>query len=252
MIQTEQTIRERCEALGLKAYDTALPQPWVDAMRARGHDVLGHVVWSYDGPNVMGEPFGVTSDGERMIAEDGVLARLDAGKPRCQRCGEGPALSGSAKCEACLRSDLAPEPAGPEASGVCDSCFMAFEDEGCDGDMLALGGLELGADIADHCCDETETDGETGPCSCPCGGTFKRNRRAAERKARKLERASGRRERAHVERAEHGEAHGVAGGSAAPAARHGEDQVPLSMQVLTAHDDYGEAESYEDLAGDLR
>lgn len=51
--------------------------------------------------------------------------------------------------------------------GICDSCRMAFEDEGCDEDMLAVGALDLGADIPDHICDSTETDGEV-ECSCPC------------------------------------------------------------------------------------
>ena len=112
---------------------------------------------------------------------------------------------------------------------VCDSCTMAFEDEGCDGDMLAAGGLDLGADIADHCCDETETDGDSGACACPCGGTFKANRRAAERKARKAERASEGREREFLARQERANA-GVAGGSAAPATRQGDDQRELTLR----------------------
>lgn len=51
---------------------------------------------------------------------------------------------------------------------VCDSCSMAFADEGADEEMLEVTAvLELGADIPDHCCDRTETDGEV-ECDCPC------------------------------------------------------------------------------------
>jgi hypothetical protein len=48
---------------------------------------------------------------------------------------------------------------------VCDSCREAFAEEGA-GDFIEEV-LFMGADIADHCCDAVESDGEI-PCSCPC------------------------------------------------------------------------------------
>lgn len=50
---------------------------------------------------------------------------------------------------------------------ICDSCRQAFYDEGADAGMLELGLLDMGADIPDHICDSTETDGEV-ECCCPC------------------------------------------------------------------------------------
>lgn len=55
---------------------------------------------------------------------------------------------------------------------LCDSCLQAGEDEaqgfGLDNDQIVETVLlELGADIADHICDEVETDGEI-KCSCAC------------------------------------------------------------------------------------
>lgn len=49
---------------------------------------------------------------------------------------------------------------------VCDSCRQAFADEGADEDIL-YAALEMGADIPDHICDKTETDGDV-QCDCPC------------------------------------------------------------------------------------
>ena len=67
----EMTVRERCEQMGLKAYDTSLPQPWVDMMRDRhGVDVLGKVVWSYDEAGVFGRPVGLTPEGVAMVELD--------------------------------------------------------------------------------------------------------------------------------------------------------------------------------------
>lgn len=51
---------------------------------------------------------------------------------------------------------------------VCDSCLDAAYDEGIDDDATAnMVMLELGADLADHLCDQVETDGETS-CACAC------------------------------------------------------------------------------------
>ena len=67
----EMTIQERCKQMGLKSYDTALPQPWVDDMRYKhGVDVLGHVVWSYDNAGVFGKPIGLTPEGVAMVELD--------------------------------------------------------------------------------------------------------------------------------------------------------------------------------------
>jgi hypothetical protein len=63
----EQTIQERAIEMGLEAYDTALPQMWVDEMRDKGHDVRGHFVWCYDIARVLGLPVAMTPEGESMI-----------------------------------------------------------------------------------------------------------------------------------------------------------------------------------------
>ena len=55
---------------------------------------------------------------------------------------------------------------------VCDSCTNAAHDEGA-GAIAELLMLELGADMADHLCDEVETGGQI-VCGCAC-----RNGRAA-------------------------------------------------------------------------
>lgn len=57
----------------------------------------------------------------------------------------------------------------------CDSCVDAATEDGAGGieeEALAL----MGEDMADHLCDEIETDGEIR-CACPC-------KRAAKRKLR--------------------------------------------------------------------
>lgn len=49
----------------------------------------------------------------------------------------------------------------------CESCLEAVIEEGA-GDDIAEECLELmGEDIADHLCDEVETEGEV-VCGCPC------------------------------------------------------------------------------------
>ena len=69
-------------------------------------------------------------------------------------------------------------------SHVCDSCLDAaydeagslFDDE--DGTPAEEICLTLGADIADHLCDEIETQGEVR-CDCACKQRRKRELRAA-------------------------------------------------------------------------
>ena len=58
----EQTVRERAEELGIKIFDTAMPQPWVDEMTRKGFDPRGVVVWSYDGTNHFGGPAALTTE----------------------------------------------------------------------------------------------------------------------------------------------------------------------------------------------
>lgn len=53
---------------GIKTFDVALPQAWVDRMwRECGVDVVPHFVCSYDGPNIFGEPAPVTPEGDRIL-----------------------------------------------------------------------------------------------------------------------------------------------------------------------------------------
>ncbi len=61
------TVEACAEREGLRSYDTALPQAWVDNMASRGFgDVRGHFVWSYDSGNIFGCPYPITLDGRRM------------------------------------------------------------------------------------------------------------------------------------------------------------------------------------------
>ena len=72
------TVGDVCKALEaaglLRAYDTALPQMWVDkVMLAQGQSVPviyppGHVVWCYDRLRFGGAPFAITPDGEKLLS----------------------------------------------------------------------------------------------------------------------------------------------------------------------------------------
>ena len=65
------SVKELADAQGVKVYDTALPQPWVDKMRdVYHHDVRGHFVWSYDGAGVFGRPHALTPEGGEMLLEE--------------------------------------------------------------------------------------------------------------------------------------------------------------------------------------
>ncbi len=70
MVDTQvKTVEERCQELGLKVYDTALPQFWVDKMAAVSYlRPEGNFVWCYDG-SLMGGPVALTPDGIRMLEE---------------------------------------------------------------------------------------------------------------------------------------------------------------------------------------
>jgi hypothetical protein len=55
------TVKEAAEMLGLKVYDTALPQNWVDDFyKVTGVWPAGLFVWSYDEAKTWGEPYPLT------------------------------------------------------------------------------------------------------------------------------------------------------------------------------------------------
>ena len=61
---------ELAEAAGIETYDTALPQGWLDRVRAvTGEYPLADFVWSYDPPNrVIGRPAAITEAGTALLA----------------------------------------------------------------------------------------------------------------------------------------------------------------------------------------
>ena len=50
---------------------------------------------------------------------------------------------------------------------ICDTCTDAALDEGVPDDEVSLVMRELGGDLADHLCDQIESDGDIR-CSCGC------------------------------------------------------------------------------------
>ena len=52
---------------------------------------------------------------------------------------------------------------------ICDSCFDAVQEDAGDIDQATILhiALDLGADIPDHICEQTESDGEVR-CDCGC------------------------------------------------------------------------------------
>lgn len=60
---------ERAEALGIKVFDTSLPQDWFDlALSLSGTNPSGHVVWSYDYSTIFGAPEPITPEGNLIVA----------------------------------------------------------------------------------------------------------------------------------------------------------------------------------------
>ena len=51
--------------------------------------------------------------------------------------------------------------------GVCDSCIMAAEEEGVPEGAEEMMMREMGGEIADHLCDQIESDGDI-QCACSC------------------------------------------------------------------------------------
>lgn len=65
------TVRDRVEWLEIDEshIDYALPQPWVDAVRAStGFDAPGSVVWEYPAGSFVGRPHALTAEAEQAIA----------------------------------------------------------------------------------------------------------------------------------------------------------------------------------------
>ena len=62
------TIEDATKILGLKVYDTALPQDWVDVQQRNWHDSpVGKVVWCYDRMKTLGEPIALTPEWFRRV-----------------------------------------------------------------------------------------------------------------------------------------------------------------------------------------
>jgi len=56
------------QRMGLKTYDTALPQEWVHEVEARtGVYPVGMFVWSYDKAVMFGEPVALTPDAQKLL-----------------------------------------------------------------------------------------------------------------------------------------------------------------------------------------
>jgi len=63
------TVDEAAKLHGLRVYDTALPQPWVDDVYDRtGVYPVGKVVWCYDEAKTFGAAFPLTREGAAMLA----------------------------------------------------------------------------------------------------------------------------------------------------------------------------------------
>ena len=63
------TVGERAKELGLKSYDTALPQEWVDDVyRETGVYPAGMFVWCYDDARVWGAPVPLTEESVELLA----------------------------------------------------------------------------------------------------------------------------------------------------------------------------------------
>ena len=63
-------ISELADILGLKSYDTALPQAWVDEfVVVTGFNPVGYFVWSYDYAKIFGEPYPLNQKAFHMFME---------------------------------------------------------------------------------------------------------------------------------------------------------------------------------------
>lgn len=64
-----QDVEDAAERLGIRSFDTALPQGWVDEVRRRtGFSMPGSAVWSYDNPGAFGKPAMLTLQAEEALS----------------------------------------------------------------------------------------------------------------------------------------------------------------------------------------
>lgn len=62
------TMVEKCAALNIKTFDTALPRGWVDDFtQIIGQSPVGYFVWSYDDGKVNGEPMPISRIGVALL-----------------------------------------------------------------------------------------------------------------------------------------------------------------------------------------
>jgi hypothetical protein len=63
------SIDQAAARLGLRSYDTALPQEWVNDFTARtGTSPAGRFVWSYDGSLMFGAPVALDDEARKLLA----------------------------------------------------------------------------------------------------------------------------------------------------------------------------------------
>lgn len=64
----EMTKEDAVKKLGLKVFDYALPQRWVNkVMEATGDDPVPHFVWCYDDNSIFGFPRPLTKKGSEIV-----------------------------------------------------------------------------------------------------------------------------------------------------------------------------------------
>jgi hypothetical protein len=67
-----ETVDEAAKRLGLRSYDTALPQEWVDDFKAKTGvypAASGLFVWCYDGAGIFGRPVALSERAEVLLAQ---------------------------------------------------------------------------------------------------------------------------------------------------------------------------------------
>jgi hypothetical protein len=62
------TVGELAALHPIKIYDTALPQPWVDAVKARTGEYPRAFVWCYDQNRTFGAPYPLTAAARALLA----------------------------------------------------------------------------------------------------------------------------------------------------------------------------------------
>ena len=70
------SVDEAAQALGLRSYDTALPQDWVnDFTKVTGVNPYGRFVWSYDGAGIFGTPVALDEEAKKLLRAFETAAR---------------------------------------------------------------------------------------------------------------------------------------------------------------------------------